>query len=74
MNLNSVELTALQYVRNTGGGATVAIFIEDHEPIGERLWKVLSYGDFAATNDNGRIFVTSKGAALLDKDADVSPE
>lgn len=66
MALNEVELRALQYVRNTGGGATVAIFMDDHAPIGERLWKVLSLCGLAATNDNGRIFVTAKGAALLD--------
>lgn len=34
-----IFMTALEYVRNTNGGATIATFVEDHEPIGERLWE-----------------------------------
>lgn len=34
---------ALRYVRNTNGGATLADFIEDHEPIGDQLWRDLRH-------------------------------
>ena len=38
MNLNLNHIDALQYVKNTNGGATVKHFMEDHEPVGVHLW------------------------------------
>ena len=41
MPLNSLHLQALQYVRNTNGGAHLRHFVEDFEPIGHQLWDEL---------------------------------
>ncbi len=57
----------LQYVRNTGGGATKANFIEDHEPIGEMLWQKLRHGLYVYEDMDGRIQLTDSGNAELDK-------
>lgn len=32
---------AIQYIKNTGGNATLADFVEDHEPVGQKLWEDL---------------------------------
>lgn len=40
--MNAMLLQALQYVKNTNGGATKSHFIEDHEPVGDRLWNDLN--------------------------------
>jgi hypothetical protein len=56
----------LQYVKNTGGGATRAHFIDDHEPIGERLWRRYFEDDGLITIDSaGHIFLTRAGADAL---------
>ena len=57
---------ALKYVRNTNGGATRAHFLEDHEPIGEMLWKGMSNSGLVRQDENGRIFLTDEGNAALD--------
>jgi hypothetical protein len=59
------ELEALRYVRNTGGGATRAHFVEDHEPIGHQLWAVLSNQGLIRVDENARIFLTDAGLALI---------
>jgi hypothetical protein len=60
------DLQALQYVRNTNGGANVEAFIEDHEPIGQWLWDKLSRGGLVRVNrDTQRIYLTSAGDAAL---------
>jgi hypothetical protein len=60
------ELEALQYVRNTGGGATRAIFEEDFEPVGHLIWKTLSANGWVTIDINGRIFLTMAGSDVLD--------
>lgn len=65
MNILGIELEALKYVRNTNGGATVAIFKEDHEPIGDRLWAKFSYLGLVRTDDNGRIWLTPEGSEAV---------
>lgn len=55
----------LEYVKNTNGGATKANFIEDHEPIGERLWQTLKEKDYITMDDAGRIYLTHAGANAL---------
>lgn len=58
---------ALTYVHNTGGGATVANFAEDHAPIGWALWTELSKRGLASANNasQDKIFVTDAGKKLL---------
>lgn len=65
MSNGSLKRT-LQYVKNTGGGATKAIFIEDHEPIGERLWQTYFEEKGYITIDSaGRIYLTEAGSEAL---------
>lgn len=37
--MNDVMRRAIEYVRNTGGNATIAVFDDDHEPVGPMLRK-----------------------------------
>jgi hypothetical protein len=62
MQLIGIEREALKYVSNTNGGATVAIFKEDHEPIGDHLWEKFVYLGLVRTDENGRIWLTPKGS------------
>lgn len=56
----------LQYVKNTGGGATKADFFDDHEPIGKMLWQTYFEEKGYITVDNaGRIYLTQAGADAL---------
>jgi hypothetical protein len=56
----------LQYVKNTNGGATKADFIEDHEPIGHRLWQAYcEQVQYIAVDPSGRIYLTPAGAYAL---------
>lgn len=67
MNLNPTERQALQYVKNTNGGAFVSNFIEDHEPVGDLLWLRLSAAELVnVSGATGRIYVTAKGLEALD--------
>lgn len=61
--MNACYKRALQYVKNTGGGATREIFIEDHEPVGETLWSALA--DTYIKTVTGRIYLTDKGEVAL---------
>lgn len=61
--MNDIQKNALQYVKNTNGGATKAIFIEDHEPIGEMLWADLD--GMICEDENGGIWLTVSGEAAL---------
>lgn len=55
-------LRGICYIKNTNGGATVEIFIEDHEPIGLHLWNRLKEARLVKIVD-GRIFLTELGEA-----------
>lgn len=72
------ERQALAYVLNTRGNATIAIFDEDHEPIGPMLRERLM-PDLLAVGDDGKLTVTQRGHAaltepdVLDLDADWIP-
>ena len=76
--INPVLKAALQYVRNTNGGATRAHFFEDHEPVGPLLWDDLSYPcalacerrrpGYVRTDEAGRIHLTAAGDHALDQD------
>jgi len=65
--MNGRHLIALQYVKNTNGGATKDNFVEDHEPVGEWLWHELVSQGWVATTDD-RIHLTPPGEQAL-KDA-----
>ena len=54
---------AVQYIHNTGGNATLANFFEDHEPIGEMLWKDLVREGLAEIHHD-KLRLTSKGDEL----------
>jgi hypothetical protein len=51
----------IHYVANTGGGATKANFIEDWEPIGQRVWDELCGAGLIELNENQRVILTEKG-------------
>jgi hypothetical protein len=59
---------ALEYVRNTGGGATVGNFLDDHAPVGDRLWLELRFPvaliDY--TTETGLV-LTDAGRRALDE-------
>ena len=61
--MNPTQQQALNYVINTNGGATRAIFIEDHEPIGEALWTDLLALDLVYEGPDGRIYARQEGTA-----------
>jgi ribosomal protein S19E (S16A) len=63
--MTPMERKALGYVRNTNGGATRAHFMEDHEPVGDRLWKRLHDDGLVREDQHGRIHLTVAGRALL---------
>lgn len=56
---------ALEYVRNTGGHATVDHFVEDHEPIGQQLWSMLLDRGLVMVDERGAIIPTEAGMAEL---------
>lgn len=63
--MNNNIRTALEYVRNTNGGATRAHFFEDHEPVGQMLWRDMDNAGYVRTDENGRIHLTGSGIAAL---------
>lgn len=56
---------ALQYIVNTNGGATRAIFEEDFEPVGGFLLHELIKAGHIMLDNNGRLFLTEAGKAAL---------
>lgn len=63
--MTPMQIEALRYVKNTGGNATYNHFIDDHEPIGQRLWQDLKYDNVVSIDDQGKIFVTKTGEKFL---------
>lgn len=53
--LATIDWQALDYVRNTNGGATVADFVEDFEPVGQWLWDRLESRGLVVVDALGRI-------------------
>ena len=62
--MNSFDKEALVYVRNTKGGATKDNFIEDHEPIGHKLWERMWERSYVCIRE-GKIFLTEYGHVAL---------
>jgi hypothetical protein len=56
----SLQINALKYVWNTGGGATKDNFDEDHDPIGNYLWEDLAGAGFVEVR-NDKIYLTDSG-------------
>jgi hypothetical protein len=54
-----------QYIRNTAGNATLEHLIDDHEPIGPRVWADMEREGFAHVID-GKVALTEKGNSALD--------
>jgi hypothetical protein len=65
-SLNSFELQALRYIRNTGNNATQAQFNEDHEPIGPSLWEKITTKGWATINEDGKVALTDAGKSIVD--------
>lgn len=60
---------ALEYVRNTNGGAGLTNFLEDWEPIGDRLWVLLTEAQpepLVRLNEDRRAVLTPEGKAALE--------
>lgn len=51
---NAVE-KALEYVRNTGGNATLRDFFDDHAPVGRELWRELVKTGRVEINGAGKV-------------------
>jgi hypothetical protein len=59
--ITPMQKQALRYVYNTNGEATKEVFVEDHAPVGERLWQELDNMGLAYVGTSGRIFLTDRG-------------
>jgi hypothetical protein len=67
MIVNAGDLAALQYIKNTGGCATLENFYEDHEPIGKMVWTSLVTNGLATFSDEDRIVkMTEAGRKALE--------
>ena len=55
---------AIRYVHNTNGGATLANFIEDHEPIGQQLWDELLAERLVRIDEKGKVQMSKTQDAL----------
>jgi hypothetical protein len=64
--MNEYDIRCLQYVRNTGGNATVAIFDENWEPIGPMVRQRL-VPEFMVENGDGKLVLTDAGEAVLEE-------
>lgn len=51
VKMNDYLKRALEYIHNTGGAPTVAMFDEDHEPIGPELRRDLLANDLITIED-----------------------
>lgn len=63
--MKEFTVKALMYILNTNGGATPEIFIEDHAPIGQKLWDEIFGGEYIKLEDNRSILLTNKGMNAL---------
>lgn len=64
MTIRPDLLQYLQYVRNTGGNATIATFDDDFEPIGPMVRKELMPA-YIVEQPDGKLALTDKGTAAL---------
>ena len=51
----------LRYIHNTCGRATLAYFVEDWKPVGQRLWAEMLHIGLVYEDANGHIRVTDRG-------------
>lgn len=62
--MNPMAIRALHYVKNSGGGATLMNFIEDHAPVGQTLWEEIS--EYVIIDGSGgRLYLNSDGAKIV---------
>lgn len=62
---NATTKRALQYVKNTNGGASVMHFMDDHEPVGIQILGTLTQQKLVTTDEHGKIFLTQEGELAL---------
>ena len=62
--MNAYYINILQQVKNTGGCASRNDFIEDNEPVGEKLLSDLLY-HMVEFNEDGKIVLTDLGERRL---------
>lgn len=62
--MNPMAIRALEYVKNSGGGATEEIFKDDHAPVGQALWDEIK--DCVLVDAMGRIFLNGKGQKIIE--------
>lgn len=63
--MNMPDKNALQYIKNTNGGATHGTFVDDHEPIGDMIWNSLYDRELVDINFNGYVVLTEEGEKAL---------
>lgn len=63
--MNEFDTRVLEYVRNTNGGATKGNFIEDWEPIGDRLFAEYWQNGWITLNEDKRVVLTDIGRSLI---------
>jgi hypothetical protein len=66
--MSTFQKQVLQYVHNTGGGATKVIFFDDFDPVGPRLWA--TYFDdlrYITVDSAGKLWLTTLGKQQLAK-------
>lgn len=63
--MNDFIKRCLRYVKNAGEGATADRFIEDHAPIGERLYLELIVGGWIKEDETNHIYLTESGKEAL---------
>ncbi len=61
--MDNPAVKALQYIKNTGGNVTKAIFMDDHEPIGHLLWKDVS--PMVDESTEGTLTVNAEGEKFI---------
>lgn len=61
---NTHHIQALKYVRNTAGNTTKAHFLDDHDPVGPRLWDALDLTGLIRVVA-GKVLLTSEGIEEL---------
>lgn len=60
MNITDQQQQCLDYVKNTGGGATLDNFINDWEPIGFTLWNELVAMNLVTIDKQRRIAIKNE--------------
>lgn len=63
--MNAMQRKACEYVRNTGGNATLPHFLDDHDPVGQHVWDSLLADKLVFIDSAGHIHLTLVGSNAL---------